>query len=122
MASKKKWSDRKLWQWVIHVAIGFGWSFAGTGIIWMDAGVFVAFLVGFWSSLVSATMKEATDETVYNRLQGLREMESMTTWRGIRHICETLGWHGWSWKDFMQHAVGGFIAPWVHIWIWYIVR
>jgi hypothetical protein len=108
----KKWSDRKLWQWVIHVAIGFAWSFAGTTIIWMGAGVWVSALVGFWSSLVSASMKEATDQTVFDTLQGM----------GAEHqggmLCEHLHWHGWSWKDYAQHAIGGFAAPWVHIAIW----
>ena len=101
---------------MIHVAIGFGWAFAGTSIIWMGAGVPVALLVGFWSSLVSASMKEATDETVYLALLDMGAEHQ----GGLLH--EHLNWHGWSWKDFMQHAVGGFVAPWVHIWIWYLVR
>ena len=115
---KKKWSDLKVWQWIIHVAIGAAWAFAGTSIIWLGASVPVALLVGLWSALVGATMKEATDQTVYDSLQELHAHESMTTWRGIPHICETLGWKGWDWKDYLQHVVGGFIAPWVHIWIW----
>lgn len=111
---KKKWSDRKVWQWIIHGAIGFVWSFIGSSIIWFGAGVFMSFIVGFLVSVASATMKEATDQTVYDTLQDLL---------GTKHghdFCHHLDWHGWSWKDYLQHVVGGFIAPWFNIWLWSI--
>ncbi len=116
---KKKWSDSKFWQWTLHAAIGFAWSFAGASIIWLGAGVFVSWLVGFWSSLVSAAMKEGTDQTVYDALQNLDNASAGLHGHAPgKEVCERLGWKGFDWFDFLQHAVGGFFGAWAHIAIW----
>lgn len=109
---KKKWSDRKVWQWIIHSGIGFGWSFAGASIIWLGSGIIAALIAGFFTAVAGATMKEATDQTVYETLQDLL---------GTKHghdFCAHLDWHGWDWMDYLQHVVGGFIGPWVSVLLW----
>ncbi len=116
---KKRWSDSVFWQWTLHGLIGFGWAFAGASIIWLGASVYVAYLVGFWSAFVSVTMKEATDQTVYEALKGLGDDHGHLHVGG-KKIHEHLDWHGWDWLDFAQHIVGGFIGAWVPIAIWYL--
>lgn len=110
-----KWSDTKLGQWGSHGAIGFGWACMFANIVWLGTPSIVAWVVGFSVSLVSATMKEGTDETVYQELLGLEGRHIEGDHVNAKAMCRKLDWHGWDWKDFLQHAVGGFIGATVPV-------
>lgn len=99
-----RWADKN--QWLVHGVISGAWAFVGAQVLWLGSPVFAAFVSAFYAGVVGATMKEATDQTVYDALQLGGSFED---------VCDYLGWHGWDWMDWTQHVVGAFIGAWAGI-------
>lgn len=112
--NKKKWSDRKVWQWLIHASIGGGWAFIGASIVWLGASAPLALLVGFYAAVVGGVMKEGTDQSVSNEIRRLdvffvRAPDIMN-----------LQWNGWDWLDFAQHVAGGIVGALASVLLWWV--
>ena len=90
----EKWGNAN--QFLIHSATGWAAGVIGSLLVLtLNGGAILAFLVGFMNALWWFTAKEATDETVHNKMARLKQPDL---------------WHGWSWKDYLEGAVGGFVG------------
>ena len=90
----EKWGNDN--QLLIQYATG--WAVGVTGsllVLTLNGGTILAFLVGFMNSLYWFTAKEATDQTVHDKMSRLKQPDL---------------WHGWSWKDYLEGAFGGLIG------------
>lgn len=98
----EKWGNAN--QFLIHSGIGWIAGVIGSLIVLsLNGGTYLAFIVGFMNSLWWFTAKEATDEMVHGKMKRLKQPDL---------------WHGWSWKDYLEGSIGGFIGAFSGMGIW----
>ena len=92
----QRWANKR--QFAIHAGVGGTVALVGSGgATLLYAHPILAFIVGIYSAVVWFTAKEATDETVHDYFK--------QSYMGGKDM-----WHGWSWKDYAQGQVGGFLG------------
>ena len=112
-------------QWLVHASISGAWAFVGAQVMWLGSPVFAGFLSAFYAGVVGATMKEATDQTVYDALWiAARSHDHNKTLGAAGHLeslCDHLNWHGWDWLDWAQHVTGAFLGAWAGIAFYFMI-
>ena len=98
----EKWGNAN--QFLIHFSTGWILGVIGALLVLaLNGGTILAFVVGYLNGIWWFTAKEATDETVHNKMEKLGQPSL---------------WHGWSWKDFAEGTVGGFVGAFSGLGIW----